>query len=177
MKKLHFYFTLPFLTLLSLQANDPFFEDPFGNDMFKEVSEMQQQMDKMFERMHQQMEARTKQLNHPGSQFYLPSTQMNQSMFVDQGDHYLYDTGIRPGKENEIHLSVENNRVTFKAKVTTSSDTNNTSHQSVSMMQRSETLPVDVDSSTLKMEEKETIVITVKKKDKKIQLPLSGTSI
>ena len=38
------YFVLPFIVMSSLQANDPFFDDPFGDDIFKEMYQMQKDM-------------------------------------------------------------------------------------------------------------------------------------
>lgn len=161
---------LPVVSAVALQANDPFFDDPFGDDLFKEMYEMQKEMDRVFERMHQRMEKRSQQLNQPNMQFHMPSmTPSNGSMFIDKGTHYLYNTGVEADKENEINLSVRDGVLTFRAKVTHRSQTQKQGVQSqqsyTSVMQRSQTLPEDADTQSIKMEEeKGMIVVKIRKK-------------
>lgn len=167
------YLLLPLMAMASLHAADPFFDDPFGDDLFKEMYEMQKEMDKVFERMHQRMQDRSQHLNQPNAQFYMPSMQGSMTeMFVDKGDHYEYNTHVEANKDNEINLSAKDGILTFKAKITHTSDTKEQGIQSqqsyTSMMQRSQTLPADADADTLKMEEKEgMIVVTIQKKRQK----------
>lgn len=161
---------IPILSTFTLQAADPFFDDPFGNDMFEEMKEMQREMDKVFERMQKRMDERRERLNHPNTQFNMPVMGSRTSeMFVDRGSYYEYDTGVEANKENEINLSVRDGILTFKAKVTKSSASTQQGMQSqqryTSMMQRSQTLPHDADENTVKMEEKKgVIVVTIQKK-------------
>lgn len=85
---------LPLLTTLSLQAqnqsNDPFFNDPFGDDIFKEMMQMQRNMDKMFDRMHQRMQQRSSGLVSPLGTYRMAV----QNQLVDKGDHYELTTNI-----------------------------------------------------------------------------------
>jgi len=170
------FLLLPILGAVTLQANDPFFDDPFGDDLFKEMYEMQKEMDKVFERMHQRMQMRSQQLNQPNMQFHIPSMNpSNESIFVDKGTHYLYNTGVEANKENEINLSVRDGILTFRAKVTHRSKTQQQGVQSqqsyTSVMQRSQSLPADADAHSVKMdEEKGMIVVTIEKK-KSVQKP------
>jgi HSP20 family protein len=161
---------LPVLSAVTLQASDPFFDDPFGDDLFKEMYEMQKEMDRVFERMHQRMEKRSQQLNQPNMQFHLPSMAPSaESIFVDKGTHYLYNTGVEANKENEINLSVRDGILTFRAKVTHTSQTQKQGVQSqqsyTSVMQRSQSLPEDADAQSIKMEEESgMIVVKIRKK-------------
>ncbi|MFT7824258.1 MAG: Hsp20/alpha crystallin family protein [Sulfurimonas sp.] len=169
-KKKITFLLVPILSALTLHAAEPFMNDPFGDDIFKEMLEMQKEMDKVFERMHQRMQERTKQLNQPNVQFYMPGAIGTKGeMFVDKGACYEYDTGVEANKENEINLSVRDNILTFKAKVTKQSSEAKQGMQSqqsyTSVLQRSRTLPRDADASTVKMQEKEgKIVVTIRKK-------------
>lgn len=164
------FLLVPLFGALTLQAKDPFFDDPFGDDLFKEMYQMQKEMDRIFERMHQRMQQRSQQLDQPNMQFHIPSlAPSNESMFIDKGTHYLYNTGIDANEENEINLSVKNGILTFKARVTHSSKTRQkgmAAQQSyTSVMQRSQTLPDDADEQSIKMEEREgMIVVTIQKK-------------
>ena len=170
------FLLLPILGAVTLQANDPFFNDPFGDDLFKEMYEMQKEMDKVFERMHQRMEKRSQQLSQPNMQFHIPSMNpSNESIFIDKGTYYLYNTGVEANKENEINLSVKDGILTFRAKVTHSSKTKQLGMQSqqsyTSVMQRSQTLPEDANAQSVKMDdEKGMIVVTIEKK-KSVQQP------
>ncbi|UFH58092.1 Hsp20 family protein [Sulfurovum mangrovi] len=172
---------LPVLSAVTLQAsdpfhNEPFFDDPFGDDLFKEMYEMQKEMDKVFERMHQRMEKRSQQLNQPNMQFHLPSmTPSNGSIFVDKGTHYLYNTGVEADKENEINLSVRDGILTFRAKVTHRSKSQQQGVQSqqryTSVMQRSQSLPADADEHSIKMEEEKGMIVVKIRKKKSLQKP------
>lgn len=170
------FLLLPILGAMTLQASDPFFDDPFGDDLFKEMYEMQKEMDRVFERMHQRMEKRSQQLSQPNMQFHIPSMNpSNKSIFIDKGTHYLYNTGVEANKENEINLSVKDGILTFRAKVTHSSKTQQQGIESqqsyTSVMQRSQSLPTDADAHSVKMdEEKGMIVVTIEKK-KSVQKP------
>jgi hypothetical protein len=97
---------LPFMAVVLLQANDPFFDDPFGDDIFKEMYQMQKEMDKSFERMQERMEQRTKLWNYPTRQSFIPtkrhslleesndkhSKKDRQSKYENATALYAYDT-------------------------------------------------------------------------------------
>lgn len=171
---------LPILSGVTLQANDPFFDDPYGDDLFKEMYEMQKEMDKVFERMHQRMQMRSQQLSQPNMQFHIPSLNpSNESIFIDKGIHYLYNTGVEANKENEINLSVKDGILTFRAKVTHSSQTRQqgmAAQQSyTSVIQRSQTLPEDADAQSVKMEEEKGMIVVTVQKKKSIQKPTPKT--
>lgn len=161
---------LPFMAIVSLHANDPFFDDPFGDDIFKEMYEMQKEMDKIFERMQERMNQRTKLWNYPTRQTFLPGQRtQTQSLFVDKGTHYEYNTQIPQGPDNQIDISIHDGVLHFKATVDTVKKTKNDKMQSqqhfVSMIQRSETLPKDADPKSLKSEYiNGELVLTLQKK-------------
>jgi HSP20 family molecular chaperone IbpA len=148
---------LPFMAIVSLHANDPFFDDPFGDDIFKEMYQMQKEMDKIFERMQERMDQRTKLWNYPTRQTFIPDNRIKtQSLLVDKGTHYEYNTQIPESPDNQIDISIHNGVLHFKATVDTVKKTNNANGQMqqhyVSMIQRSETLPTDADPKSLKSE-------------------------
>ena len=143
---------LPLLATLSLQANDPFMHDPFGDDIFKEMMQMQRDMDQMFERMHQRMQKRTSGLVSPLGTYKM--TLHNQ--FVDKGDHYELLTGIPESKENHIDINTANGLMSITAKIVQEqkNKTGNMLSQSrlVRMYQQSMSLPKDVDENMIKTE-------------------------
>jgi HSP20 family molecular chaperone IbpA len=168
------------ISVLTLHAADPLMNDPFGDEIFKEMYEMQKEMDKVFERMHQRMQQRTLQLNQPDIQFYTPSSLTSENMFVDKGDHYEYDTGIKADQNNEINLSVKDGILTFRARVT---ETTSKKEQGIhsqrnytSVVQRSQTLPEDADPNSVKMEEKEGIITVMIEKKKASAKPMKTPS-
>ncbi|UPT78566.1 Hsp20/alpha crystallin family protein [Sulfurovum sp. XGS-02] len=163
-------FLLPFMTLVSLQANDPVLNDPFGDDIFKEMYQMQKEMDKIFERMHERMNQRTKLWNYPTKQTFIPGNRIRtESLLEDKGTYYEYHTQIPENKNNQIDISISDGVLHLKATVETmkkSDDANMKMQQRyVSMIQRSETLPPDTDARSLKSEYKNgLLVLTLQKK-------------
>ena len=160
---------------VSLQANDPFFNDPFGDDIFTEMMQMQRQMDHMFEQMHQRMQQRSKALISPIGTYKIAT----QSQFEDKGDHYAYKTDIPESKENAIKLSVDNHTLTVDAKVVKKEEKKSAgmvSYQSyMSMYQRSLPLPADADESSMESAYKDGyLTITFRKKTGNTQSP-AGT--
>ena len=167
-------FILPLIAMSSLQANDPFFNDPFGDDIFKEMYQMQKDMDKIFERMHQRMEQRTQLWNNQTRQSLTPKNSMiRQSALVDKGTYYEYNTLIPESQNNQIDISIEDGILHLKATVDTLKKSNQSymkmQQHSVSMMQRSETLPNDADPSSLKSEYKNGVFVLTLQKKKSIQ--------
>ena len=166
---------LPFIAMVSLQAKDPFFDDPFGDDIFKEMKEMQKEMDKIFERMQERMDQRSKLWNYPTRQTFIPANRTRtESLFVDKGTHYEYNTQIPEGPDNQIDISINEGVLHFKATVDTvkkSKDSNMQMQQRyVSMIQRSETLPKDADPRSLKSEYKNgQLILTLQKKKSIVQ--------
>jgi len=96
---------------LSLHASDPFFDDPFGDDIFQEMMQMQKQMDSMFARMHQRIQQRQTHQLQP-----LGNYQVKQRL-VDKGSYYLLRTVIPESQENEIHLKVDDRVLSLHAKM------------------------------------------------------------
>jgi len=141
---------LTLATTLSLQAGDPFFNDPFGDNIFQEMMQMQRDMDRMFERMHQRMQQRSSALISPIGTYRVTQ----QSQFVDKGDHYSFQTDIPESKENTVNISVDHHTLNIQAKVVKTEETNQNgmrSYQSyMSMYQRSLPLPQDADESSMK---------------------------
>jgi len=141
---------LPLATSLSLQASDPFFSDPFGDDIFQEMMQMQRQMDRMFERMHQRMQQRSQALVSPIGTYRISQ----QSQIVDKGDHYAFRTDIPESKENTVTISVDNHILNVQAKVVKTEETEQNGMRSyqryMSMYQRSLPLPPDADENSMK---------------------------
>ncbi len=141
---------LTLATTLSLQASDPFFNDPFGDNIFQEMMQMQRDMDRMFERMHRRMQQRSSALISPIGTYRVTQ----QSQFVDKGDHYSFQTDIPESKENTVNISVDHHTLNIQAKVVKTEETNQNGIQSyqsyMSMYQRSLPLPQDADESSMK---------------------------
>ncbi len=163
---------LPLMTTVSLHANDPFFNDPFGDDIFKEMMQMQRDMDQMFERMHQRMQKRTSGLVSPLGTYKMAV----HNQFVDKGDHYELLTGIPESKENHIDINTANGLMSITAKIVEEqkNKTGNVLSQSrsVRMYQQSMSLPKDADESMIKTEYKNGKLIVIIAKNPSIS---SGT--
>ncbi|RRS31703.1 MAG: hypothetical protein P794_03320 [Epsilonproteobacteria bacterium (ex Lamellibrachia satsuma)] len=140
---------LPLAATLSLHANDPFFNDPFGDDIFKEMMQMQRNMDKMFERMNQRMQQRSSGLVSPLGTYKMTV----QNQLVDKGDHYELTTNIPESKENHININTQNHVMSITAKIVQEQENktaNSTSQsRSVRMYQQSMTLPSDADEGSI----------------------------
>ena len=174
-KKISF-FMLPLLAVGALQAEEPFLADPFGDEIFKEMYQMQKEMDKIFERMQQRMEERAKHWNYPGSQSLMSNSPVaGKSTLVDKGTHYEYDTQIPENKNNQIDISIEEGILHFKAKVERASKTEQaerrTQQRFVSMVQRSERLPEDADPGSLKSEYRNGMLVLTLQKKKHLGAP------
>jgi HSP20 family protein len=171
---------VPMISAMTLHAADPLMNNSMEDDMFKEMLEMQKEMGKVFERMHQRMQQHTQQLNQPNIQFYTPSSLTSESIFVDKGDHYEYDTGIKADQNNEINLAVKEGILTFRAKVTeTTSKKEQGMHSQqsyTSVVQRSQTLPEDADPNSVKMEAKNGVVTVIIEKKKASAKPMKTPS-
>ena len=141
---------LPLVTTLSLQANDPFFNDPFGDDIFKEMMIMQQDMDKMFNQMHQRIQQRSTNIISPLGTYKISQ----QETFIDKGTYYEYLSNIPENKENQIDINVKNNAMTITAKIIHREENKGTnsfsSSSSMRMYQQSLPLPADADEGSLK---------------------------
>ena len=163
-------FVLPILATLSLNAsslnNDPFFNDPFGDDIFKEMMQMQQQMDKMFEQMHKRMQQRASGMIAPVGSFKIAQ----KSQFEDKGDKYELVTSIPQSSENHIDINTNNGMLSISAKIVkeeSKKDKNQVStFKSMQMYQESLPLPKDADSSKITTEYKDGKLVIYIKKDK-----------
>jgi len=159
---------LPLVATLSLQAqnpfNDPFFNDPFGDDIFKEMLQMQKNMDQMFTRMQERRQQRSSGLVSPLGTYKIAT----QNQFVDKGDVYELLTNIPESKENHIDVKTEKGIMYISAKVVHEQE-NKTAHgistsRSMRMYQQSTALPQDADESSIKAGYKNgKLVITVNK--------------
>ncbi|SFV50065.1 Molecular chaperone (small heat shock protein) [hydrothermal vent metagenome] len=159
---------LPLVATLSLHANDPFndpfFNDPFGDDIFKEMMQMQQNMDKMFNRMNHRIQQRSSGLVSPLGTYKMAV----QNQLSDKGDHYELVTNIPESKENHIDINTQNGVMSITAKVVEEqkNKTGNMVSQSrsVRMYQQSMTLPTDADTGSINTTYKDgKLVISVKK--------------
>jgi len=162
-------FVLPFVATLSLHANDPFFDDPFGDNIFKEMMEMQQNMDKMFSKMQNRMQQRiTRQITPIGS--YKIAA---QNQFVDKGTYYEFETSIPENKENKIDINAKDGVMTITAKIIEKHENKTansySSSSSMRMYQESIPLPQDADEGTMKAEYKNNKLVISMDKKKNVQ--------
>ena len=136
---------MPLVATLSLQAanplTDPFFNDPFGDDIFKEMMQMQRDMDKMFDRMHQRMQQRSSGLVSPLGVYKMAV----QNQLVDKGDHYELTTNIPESKENHIEINTADHIMSITAKIVEEKKKKSqygvSQSRSIRMYQQSTTLP------------------------------------
>lgn len=157
---------LPLVATLSLQANDPFFNDPFGDDIFKEMMKMQQDMDKMFNRMHQRMQQRSSNVVSPLGTYKIAK----QEQFSDKGEYYEYITNIPENKENQIDINVKDSVMSITAKMIEKHEEKTansfSSSSSMRMYQQSMPLPNDANESTIKADYQDgKLVISIEKKN------------
>lgn len=159
---------LPLLTTLTVQANDPFLKDPFGDNIFKEMMQMQKSMDEMFQRMHNRMEQRNNSQISPLGTYKI----QQQNTFVDKGDYYAFESAIPESKENQIDINTKDGVMAITAKIIQKQENKTSSGYSTSssmrMYQQSMPLPTDADESTINMAYVNgKLVVTVKKKQGK----------
>ncbi len=149
---------LPIVTTLSINASNTFMEDPFGDDIFKEMMQMQKNMDKMFNRMHHRIQQRN--LN--------PA--ISDQGFIDKNNSYEFITNIPKSNKNKINIDSKNGILSINAKVVEEKESNNTNGYSsssyVRIYQQNIPMPNDVDNSTIKMSynKNNLLVISVAKK-------------
>ncbi|MCF6245491.1 MAG: Hsp20/alpha crystallin family protein [Sulfurovum sp.] len=161
-------FVLPLVATLSLQANDP-----FGDDIFKEMMQMQQNMDKMFNQMHQRMQQRTTKLVSPLGTYKIA----NKQSFIDKGNHYEYVTNIPENKENQIDINSKDGVMAITAKIIEKHENKTangySSSSSMRMYQQSIPLPRDADEGSMsaKYKDKRLVVSLKKSKTNKIVVP------
>ena len=156
---------LPLIATLSLQANDPFFSDPFGDDIFKEMMQMQQNMNMMFERMDNRMQQRTTRQISPMGTYQV----QQESQFIDKNDHYEFISTIPESKENQVDINTQNGVMSITAKIIQKQETKSangySSSSSMRMYQQSMPLPKDADGATITMAYVNgKLVVSVKKK-------------
>ena len=156
---------LPLVATLSLQANDPFFSDPFGDNIFKEMIQMQQDMDMMFERIHNRMQQRSTRQIAPMGTYKI----QQQSQFIDKGDHYEFATTIPESKENQIDINTQNGVMSITAKIIQKHESKTangySSSSTMQMYQQSMPLPQDADEATVNMAYVNgNLVVSMKKK-------------
>jgi|GEM_PF-1469409 len=161
---------LPLVVTLSLQAanpfNDPFFNDPFGDDIFKEMIQMQKDMDKMFKRMQERRQQRSSRLVSPLGTYRMSA----QNQFVDKGNFYELLTNIPESKESHIDINTADHVMSITAKIIHKQEhkTENmySRSSSVRMYQQSTALPNDVDERSIKTAYKNgKLIITIEKKN------------
>lgn len=158
---------LPLVATISLHANDPFFDDPFGDDIFKEMMQMQQNMDKMFNRMQKRIQQRSANVISPLGTYKIAK----QEQFVDKGDHYEYVTNIPENKENQIDINAKDGVMSITAKIIEKHENKTansySSSSSMRMYQQSIPLPSDADEGSMSAAYKDKkLVISVKKSKK-----------
>ena len=168
---------LPLVATLSLHANDPFFDDPFGDDIFKEMMHMQQNMDKMFDRMQNRMQQRATRQITPMKSYKI----IQQSEFVDKGNSYEFITNIPENKENQIDIVSKDGVLSITAKIIEKHETKTqsgfSSSSSMRMYQRSINLPNDVDENSIEAKYKDgKLVISIEKKNH-VQKPVTHIKI
>ncbi len=144
---------LPLVATLSLHASnpfdDPFFNDPFGDDIFKEMMQMQKEMDQIFQRMHERRQQRSTRLISPLGTYKMANT----NQFTDKGNTYILNTNIPESKENHIDIKTENGVMSITAKIIQKTETKTqgmiSQSSSVRMYQQALPLPQDADESAI----------------------------
>jgi len=168
---------LPLLATLSLQANDPFMQDPFGDDIFKEMMQMQQNMDKMFSKMNQRIQQRSMLSTSPIGVYKIAQPQA----FVDKKDHYEYVTSIPQNKENKIDINAKDGVMSITAKIIEKHENKTangySSSSSMQMYQQSIPLPTDADAGSISVEYKDSKLVVSVKKLKNVPNPISNIHI
>jgi len=161
---------LPLMATFSLQAansfNDPFFQDPFGDNIFKEMLQMQRDMDKIFDRMQQRRQQRSSGLVNPLGVYKMAT----QNQFIDKGDFYELLTNIPESKESHIDINTAKHVMSITAKIIHKQEhkTGNmhSRSSSVRMYQQSTSLPNNVDEGSIKTAYKNgKLIITIDKKN------------
>ena len=159
----------PLIATLSLSAanpfDDPFFSDPFGDDIFKEMLQMQKEMDKMFQRMHERRVQRSSGLVSPLGTYKMAV----RNQFTDKGDHYELITNIPESKENHIEINTERGMMSITAKIVREEEQNQNGmisrSSSVRVYQQSMNIPADADDSSINTAYKNNkLVVSIKKK-------------
>jgi len=158
----------PLLTAITLNAsslnNDPFFNDPFGDDIFKEMMQMQKQMDKMFAQMHKRMQKRASGMLSPLGSFKI----RRPNQLEDKQDHYEFITAIPQSDENHIDINTQNGMLSIVAKIVKENKKQQNGMTSISksvqMYQESIPLPNDANVNAISTEYKNNhLVISIKK--------------
>ncbi|MCB4744747.1 MAG: Hsp20/alpha crystallin family protein [Sulfurovum sp.] len=161
-------------SLLSGSLNDSFFQDPFGDDMFKEIAQIQQQVDKMFSHMQQRIDPYASSMANPSMGMYQLSA---QNHFVDKGDHYEMVTNIPKSKENYIDIRTQNGMMTISAKIVheEKQQANGIARTSKSIQSFQQNIPLASDADEGKIESKfsngRLVIIVPKKQDTKAITP------
>ena len=142
---------------------------------------MQDNMDKMFQRMHQRIQQRTTGQIAPLGTYQI----QDQSNFIDKGTQYEYVTNIPQSKEKQIDVHSANGIVSITAKIIQNKETKTahgfSSSSSMRMYQQKLALPINADENTLNMSYKNGfLVLTIDKKKtqkKKIESKVSNTDM
>ena len=164
---------LPLVAAISLQAgnpfNDPFFNDPFGDGIFKEMMQMQKDMDKMFQRMQERRLQRSSNLISPLGTYKMAVN----SQFVDKGNHYELMTNIPESKENHINIDTADGRMSITAKIVHNEEKKSngmlSKSSSVRMYQQAVNIPTDADEDSIKTEYKNGKLVIYMNKKKALQ--------
>ena len=175
LNKKQYLFVLPLVATFSLHANDTFFNDPFGDDIFKEMMQMQENMDEMFHRMHQRMQQRTTRQIAPLGTYKIKQ----QNDFIDKGASYEFITNIPKSKENEIDIRSEKGIVSITAKIIEKKEQKTANGYSTSssmrMYQQRLALPEDANESSLGMAYTDGYLVIMLEKNKSIEIAEPST--
>jgi len=130
--------------LLAAQAAQPAADNPFS-----EIEQVQQEMDAIFQRLHQKL------LNDPAlSEFGDTFTKTPATDLMDKGDHYLIKADIPGVDEKSIKVTEKDGQLTIEAETVKEKKEKkkNYVHQErfVNKFVKILTLPKDADASKLK---------------------------
>ena len=141
---------------------------PNSYNPFEEMRQMQQEMDKIFEKFHQRMTQEDLFKSFPAT---FPSTPAVD--FRDTGDKYLLKADIPGAKESEIHIKTKDGVLTIEAKSIKEKKEEKSGKEAGFIRHeryegvyiRSLTLPEDADADKLKSDYKNGVLeITIPKK-------------
>lgn len=139
---------------------------------------MQQNMDKMFDRMHNRMQQRSTRLVSPLGTYQISG----KNQFVDKGKTYEFVTNIPENKENEIDIKTQNGVMFVTAKIIHRQENKSANSYSTSnsmrMYQQSMPIPNDADEGSMKAEYRnKKLVIMFKKKTQGKVIKVKGEKI
>ena len=166
---------IPFVALSTLHANDPLFNNAFGDDSFKKMIQMQKQMDSMFAHIHQRLQTQKSMLalQQPHNTYNMAV----QNQFVDKGDHYELVTSIPQSKDNRIDIQVSHGLMSIQAQIVQNKTDKHTKTHAVHIYQQSMSTPQDINANSVKTDYQNNVLVVSIAKIKQEKVPFEPSKI